>query len=199
MRDFWDWFKINSDKFLKIEMADDLLAKEELMNTLMQKLHAYCSHLYFELASENGQYGELIITAKGNEDYFGKADKLVEAAPYMENWEIISLIPPRGISIELDYEGLKLYPKKLWFLPLENPKIPEAIGLQVGIENYEELKGNRWLMTAIHEILDNIVGERFSAKIIQHVRIGALPTNPEVEGYIELEELLEYINWKKKR
>ena len=168
-KEFWDWFILNNEKYLNIDNCNSK-QREDLLNELLQELHKYCSHLFFEFSVDSSsRQGELIITADGNSDYFEKANLLVKEAPLFESWKIISLIPNRGIPYTLEFEGRTLNPKKIWFLPLLNTKIPEAIGVRIGIEEYDP--DDKWLLPAINKMIDNIVGEKFAAEIIKQIQV----------------------------
>ena len=84
----------------------------------------------------------------------------------------------------------------MWFLPLKSNSNPHQLGLRVGVPNFRtEIK--REASNAVLVILDCAIGERSAALDVQYVETAALPANPEKEGYIELHELGQYIDWWK--
>lgn len=195
---FWDWFVANNNAYLFLNQVDPI-EKERLLGNLLVELHKYCEKLFFEVGGKTDGNQQLIITAEGNTDYFDQVEALVSKAPALDNWTFFALIPPMGSDFQIEFEGVTLVPNEMWFLPLESPGNPSAIGIRVCIRNYELIKDHDYFMSTIYEVLDTVVGEKTFATDIDYIETEQLPDYPEEEGMIELAELGAYIKWKKKK
>jgi hypothetical protein len=103
-----------------------------------------------------------------------------------------------GFGFQTTYEGVTFDPRSMWFLPLESGSNPAALGLRVGIPDFECVQ-EQIAKNAVLVILDTALGERSAASDIQHVEVAALPSKPENQGYIELTDLVDYIEWRKRK
>ena len=195
---FWTWFKENNESYRSVDNLEDDV-KEGLFDELLEQLHLYCDHLYFEIGGLPGEVQELIITAEGDVNYFGEVETLIANAPVIDQWEFIAFIPPRDAPIKTNYEDVELIPAQIWFLPLNSASKPKSIGIKVCLPNYETVKNSKWLKTAIYKCLDTIVGEKQFALDITFVDFGELPEQPEKQGMIELVDLPRFVVWKKKQ
>lgn len=195
---FWTWFKNNNSIYFYLNQILDLNKKEKLLNKLLSRLHAYNENLFFEIGGLPNGEQELIITTGGNKEYFSNAEELVSKAPQIDQWKFMALKPAMGIQFVSNYEGLEIDPGHIWFLPLNNKSNPKTLGLRVCIQNYNPENETRFL-NGIYQILDTLLGEKSAALDIQYVEIDQLPENPEKDGLIKLDELPEYIKWKKRK
>lgn len=193
---FWDWFRVHNKAYTFINNVDPEV-KETLLNNLLEQLHEYCDKLYFEIGGNADESNELIITAEGNKEFFNEVDNLVNTAPNIDNWTFTAFIPPRDIHFEMNYEGLVLKPEEMWFMPLQNEKDAMAIGISIGLMNYELVHQHAYFNTAMHKILDVLLGEKSAAHDIHYLEFQQLPDVPGEEGMIQLSDLPDYINWKK--
>ena len=188
---FWNWFSSQNVTYLSLDRVD-ARTREYLLNQFLAVLHHYCDSLFFQIL--NGETtSELIITAEGDKNYFDAVERLIKQAPKIERWEIVAFKQPIGVQFITDYQGIKIDPRKSWFLPLENHG--EQLGLRVYIESVsfnEEIK----VLTAVYECLDAMLGEKVNASNIFHVEVEVIPTHPEEDGLIELWELPAYIDWR---
>ena len=197
-KEFWNWFETNNQSFLVLNNKDiEKEVKGRLLDDLLDHLHEYCDHLYFEVGGMPGQEQELIITAEGDIDYFEKVEELINAAPTLENWQFTAFLQPRELDYVSNFEDVELKPLEMWFLPLESKSDPKSIGLRICIPNYEIAKSSEWLDAAVYKILDTVLGEKVFVLDVNHIEIGDLPDDPENEGMIELKELSAFIKWKK--
>jgi hypothetical protein len=193
---FWEWFKENEAKFFFLNQVDDADERESILDNLLEHLHSYCDQLYFQIGGYPDAKQDLIITAEGNTDFFDKVEALVKQAPQLEYWSVIAFKPVmEGGSIE--YNGIKLDPETMYFIPLEN-KASQKLGVRMYVNNYDS-ENEKDFLTAGYWLLDNILGERSSALDIGYVEIENLPSTPEKEELIELIKLPRYIAWKKSK
>ncbi|MFI5159440.1 MAG: hypothetical protein ACHQF4_11280 [Sphingobacteriales bacterium] len=196
--DFWNWFKENNHSYLFIDEVDEGI-KEDLLEKLLDQLHLYCDHLYFELGGTPGEEQELIITAEGDIDYFVKVESLVSEAPIIKNWTFIAFIPRREADNTLNFEDVELKPAEMWFMPLNSAAKPNDIGIRVCSPNYELIKDSKWLRPAIYKCLDILLGEKTFALDIDFIDTGEVPDQPEEQGMIQLADLPAFVIWKKKQ
>ena len=139
---------------------------------------------------------EFIVTASGRKEVFSLAEAIIAAAPSLPGWSFIALKPPMGFDFKTTYTGIAFDPKEMWFLPLVRESEPTAMGLRVGIPNYDSSIEEQ-SMFAVFTILDTALGERSAALDIAHLEVGVLPTDPQARGYVALTELPKYIQWRK--
>ncbi len=194
---FWKWFESNQSEYQHLDTLDPI-RKELLLDQLLNRLHAYCDRLYFQIGGNpSKERRELVITAEGNLEYFGAVQKLVDAAPEFDNWRIIAFKQSMGTDFVTTYEGLVLDPKNMWFLPLNNKQKPEMIGIKICIDNYDSNEAGKYKQ-AVYQVLDTILGEKATVTEINYLDIGDLSKyDLEKDGLIELVELPQYITWNK--
>ena len=150
--------------------------------------------MFFEIGGYPDQEQELIITALGNKELFPQVEKLISNAPKLKDWNFIALKPSQGSKFVTRYEDVELDPQNMWFLPLDNTKQPELLGLKLFTNNFNQEK-KRQFLAASYILLDTILGERSSGLDISYVDIDKLPENPEEKGMIELPDLPKYLAW----
>ena len=195
---FWEWFKEHNSAYLFLNDVDSDI-KQNLLDTLQEKLSLYCDRLYFEIGGFKDERQELIITAEGEIDYFDMVDELVNAAPQISNWSFIAFIPPRDTHFELDYEGVKLSADDMYFDVLENSGEPDKLGIRVFTRNFEIIKDSEWLKPAVYKVLDTVLGEKSFAMDVDYVDIEQLSDDPQGDGLLHLSDLPRYISWKRSK
>ena len=193
---FWDWFKKNEAKFFFLNQIDDKDEKESILDEFLENLHSYCDSLYFEIGGRPNEKQDLIITAEGDTDFFNKVETLVNQAPELEHWNIIAFKPVMEDFIT-EYNGIKLDPKSMYFIPLGN-EASQKIGLRIYVDNYNSSNEKDFLYIA-YLVLDNILGEKSNALDIGYVEMETLPAVSERKELIELTKLPRYIVWKKSK
>lgn len=197
IQSFWDWFRENESALYEATGRKDGVW-DAIWDEVPKQLHQIDERLWFEVSHHpDGGVREFIVTAQGNVEAFDIADTVVGAAPELSRWKMISLKPALGFDFKSNYEDLEFDPRKMWFMPLSNPNRPGYVGLDVGIPGYDSEREQSTL-NAVLMILDTGLGERAAQREIQHVRVSALPQDPESLGYIELPELPGYLAWRKR-
>jgi hypothetical protein len=189
---FWSWFIRN-----EVDLSETKTNDSTLLNRLRTELKAVNPGFFYEF-STNTVPREFIVTAGGNRDLFGLVEEFVSSAPRIPAWKIIALKPAKGFGFVTNYEGVDYDPKSMWFLPLvrkDGKLLP--MGLRLGIPDLKaaNMKPARF---AAFVILDTCLGERSSVDDIDYVDVALLPPDAEKKGYIELTELPDYIQWRKR-
>jgi hypothetical protein len=99
---FWQWFTENQDRFMVMQAEGN----ESLFTELSDELKKLDEHLTFEFSNiqDNGKR-EFILSANGISKSFPIVFQLHEAAPELQNWDIIALKPridhPGDIQLNL--------------------------------------------------------------------------------------------------
>lgn len=182
--DFWQWFTAHERQFK--DRTDP--GREALTDELLEHLHQVSDQLWFEMGVLRDGTGHLIITAEGNAEAFPDVVALVDAAPRLEGWEITAFKPPRGFGFVLNRSGIALDPKQARFAALEDPDDPGFFGLEVAFPHYDAGREDDFL-DAAYTMLEVGIGELALAAQVHHLQVGALPADPESEGYLPLERL----------
>jgi hypothetical protein len=191
---FWAWFQQQEHRFRPIKDS----VGEELLDEFEEQLHAVSDGLYFEIGGKpEGPY-EVVITAGGDPQYFPTVRELIAAAPVIPGWEFIAFKPANNFQYHLKYQDLSLNPSEMWFLPLCSKQEPSFLGIRVAIPGYDESEKDNYL-NACWLALDSGLGEVQTAEEIHHLEVCGVPENPEGEGFIELPELGDYIEWRKRK
>jgi len=190
---FWDWFKVNEAKFFFLNQINDNDEKERILDDLLCHLHEYCDQLFFEIGGHPDERQDLIITADGNSSFFNTVETLVNHAPALSHWNIVAFKPAIGSGI-IEYNSLKLDSDAIYFMPLSS-KASTKIGLRVYVMGYN-INNQKDFLTAIHLLLDNLLGEKSTALDIGHVEVENLTTISQKDELIEFVKLPRYINGK---
>ena len=190
IEEFWCWLTPRID-------ALRVLA-QSLWDEVSVRLQQVDENLRFEISDDLGNGRELIVTAEGKAGSFPPADALVSAAPDIKGWKFISLKPAQGFHFQIDYEGVHLDPRDLWFLPLSSAEQPAAIGIRVGVPGLTR-RQHLAAQNAVLVILDTGLGERSAALDLQHVEVTRLPATPAEKGFRRLPELPAYISERRRR
>jgi hypothetical protein len=198
---FWNWFKENQLRFIKINSADTSKdEKEKLLDDILDHLHRYCDKLFFEIGGWPDQDQELIITADGDIDFFERVEELINDAPEIKGWSFTAFTQPIDLDFTSNFEDVELKPIEMWFLPLDSKSNPKSIGFRICLANYELVKDSEWLEAAVYRVLDNVLGEKSFALDVDYIEIkGMPPGKPEDQGLIELKDLASFVKWKKKK
>ena len=188
---FWSWFAAHRHRFENLEVPN----KDALLEEFLAVLHKVSEGLWFQIGMDPDGTHELVITAEGNEEFFADVEDLVAAAPAIEGWRVTAFKQAQGFGFSVGYNGVSVDPKQAWFLPLGSESRPEDLGLLIAVPGYDQEWAEEYLF-ACYILLDEGLGELRAAQDIQHVEVGPMPAAPQDEGYIELEELAPYLDWR---
>ena len=196
IKSFWNWFTANNHKYLFLQDVAEV-DKEKLMSELLLRLHAFCDELYFEIGSHIDDHQlELVITADGNIDNFGKVEMLVDSAPALKDWKFIKFRQPHEPGFITEFEGSKFNPDKIIYIPLENKHEPELLGIYVCYAEYTEEERNKYL-SATYIMLDTLLGEKPAAESIDYLEVISTPENIGQYQFGHLCDIGEYIRERK--
>lgn len=194
--DFWNWFMKNNEPYLSLdELQED--EAEELMSAFMDELNKYSEELYFQIGGEPNKTTELIITAEGNIEYFDKVEELVNAAPVIDNWEVIAFKQAIAGHSVSDWGSFKINSEDLYFIPLTNIK-DIRLNIQIFVKGYEAIEHFEEAGSAVLVILDSILGEKNFALNIGEVEILPLKESDKVYPILDLPGYLENYMQEKK-
>lgn len=196
-QEFWTWFSDNNSPYLFLaDMEED--ERNRVLIELRDQLHQYCDGLFYEIGGESDDYVEFVITAAGQKEVFPMVEELHAAAPEIKGWKIIPFKQPQEPTFTCDYRGYSFDPTKMWFLPLEAEGSPQLIGIEVGVDDFEEM-GEQVAIGGVYITLDTMLGERSCALDLDHLQVGALPEDVSLQGYAPLADLPRYIAWMKEK
>jgi hypothetical protein len=193
IRAFWDWFVRNEARMRWIESGHDPRFDE-----LLAKLREYCPRLCIEVGGAPEGPVELIIGTEGRSEFFPYVRRLVAAAPPIGGWRVIAFKQKQGFDFVTTYEGLRIDPKECWFLPLESKRDPDWLALRIACPGFDPAR-NITFVSALLVILDTALGELEHAEAIAAVEAAPLPADPAHDGWIELDELQEYLDWRRRK
>jgi hypothetical protein len=194
---FWNWFKVNNQKFLFLNQIDSREVKDKLLDEFLLELHKYCDKLFFEIGGQpEDKNVELIISAEGNADFFGYVEKLVDSAPEIKSWEVIAFKPPMGKGFKTNYRGKEFDPSRIIFIPLNHEDDPKLVGLQVCYPDYLDAERDIFI-NGTYIAIDSLIGEKSTALDINYLDVARTPENIADYDFKHLEDIREYIDEKK--
>ncbi len=148
--EFWIWFQQNSNRYYHLEEQNP----QELFSALALKLTTIHPDLSFEFSSikDNGKR-EFVVTANGMRSAFPFVKKLVEAAPVMEDWDIIAFRQRKPGFDDVSIGQFTLSSSEIYF---EYDLNQSKIDLRLFLSDYngESIFGN-----AVFLLLDRLLGE----------------------------------------
>ncbi|TGK02844.1 hypothetical protein EHQ53_05060 [Leptospira langatensis] len=193
---FWNWFAQNSRYYAKLDDLEDK-ERDRLLDDLMDRIQDVNSEFYFEIGGGEEGPNELTVITAGDEELYAEAERFVDLAPEVPGWDIFSVDQYQEKGTVIFYEGLELDSEEIWFLPLENKG--QGFGVRICFPDFPNVESNPHVKKAVGLMLEAVLGEEAFSKEIGYYEIGILPDDPEEEGYIELVELKEYLEWRKER
>lgn len=194
VEEFWKWFQEKSEFLMDIDNIDPIKA-EDLMNEFEQVLASYSEGMSFEMSELDANGRTIIFSAEGDEDFFDDVIQLCENAPVLDFWEIVAFKQPQGSKVKIKFENYVLNSKDLWFIPMENEEddIEEKIGLEIAIKGYNEEDEDQ--LIAVYSLIEAMIGEYDCTTLLGYFELCEMPESPELDGFIPLTELPEYIDW----
>ncbi|MBR1626289.1 MAG: hypothetical protein IJ681_04005 [Bacteroidales bacterium] len=192
---FWDKFLEIKDPLMDIDELDEDKA-EELLLKLDSLLKNYSEGVEFELGDLTSDGRELNFTALGDETFFPDVICLMENAPVLDFWQITAFSKPEGKNVSIDYEGISLHSKDMFFIPMESENAVDKIGIKVACKN---LKKTDDMLAACYFLCEKMIGEYYATTLIDYFDIEQLPADYEEQGYLPLDYLPDFTQWKIER
>lgn len=193
--DFWDWFEKNNAQYFFLNQIEDESERDRIMDLLLEKLHKFSDQLYFLIGGLPDEKQDLIITAEGNKDYFPKVEELVNSAPALDNWNIIAFKPAADTAFTTDFNNAQINSSKTLFIPLENKKSPDLLGVRLIVNNFST-ENKQDFLNAAYETLDTLLGEKANAMYINYVEVSGPNESHPQSAIIPLSDLPSYIRRK---
>lgn len=200
---FWSWFTDNQKHYFNFLQLTPKLQKHYIF-WLEWHLNYYSKGVSYVIVfpKKKNKKTKLIITAKGQSEYYEKVEKVVAAAPKFLNWEIIAFMQPtanmeemiNGTDKPFEFHCISLKASEIKFEPFEYENT-KKIDLIIYIE-YETIKEDyKELMEAVYIIIESILGEKFLHENIDFVELARLPEhNIELFYLYDLKLFLEEIS-----
>lgn len=189
--DFWRYFEEHKDEIARLSTAD-----HPDYDALLGRLQRIHEGLFIEF-STGPESCELIVTAEGDVELLGLAEKTVSEAPDVEGWAILALKPKLGFPEFSQWEGRKIAVRELVFEPLST-EAPDDLGLRVFVPELDAKDADK-AHAAIVRAIDHGLGERCFAEEVQYLEVCPLPEDDRPDRHIPLVNLEGFIEWRKKR
>lgn len=171
--------------------------QSEFRELLLQHVRRIDPILFFEVAPDPSEPREIVFTVGGRAALVPLVEELVAAAPEIPGWQFTALKPAFGFAFTTTHHGTRFEPQAMWFLDLEDAPNPQQISIRVGLPNFTSTTPTQAL-EAVGIVLQKALGERSFALDVSHFEAVLLPRSPEPAGYIELFELPDVIDEKKR-
>lgn len=188
--EFWNWLNLHQSDLNSL--SDPAAPFGQELSGMLKQLDP---HLSFELSKESPR--DLVFTVNGRRDSIPLVDQLVATSPEIPGWTFIALKQAFGFAFTTTYQGTRFEPQAMWFLDLDHSGI-DQIAIRVGLPNFTSTTQTQ-AQQAIKIVLMKALGERSFATDITHLEVALLPRSPEPAGYIELFELPDVIDEKKRK
>ncbi len=184
--EFWEWFREHSEALWRLT-AEDTDAIVEL-TTRLKRVHR---DLGFQFGPVYEGVRELAITAGGVQAAFPAVVRLVEMAPELPGWEVVSFRPRVRITgYSVKTEELELAADDVWFEA--NPDGPK-VALRLYIKGLPR-KNPRPYQTAAYTLLDHALGEFDVVMLVGSIWWEPLPDNPAARGLRPLHQVPEFVD-----
>ena len=118
---------------------------------------------------------------------------MVENAPVLDFFTVSAFKKAEGKNAEIEYEGIRLASKDMFFLPLESEEVTNKIGLTVAAKG---LTKNDNTLAACYLLCEKMIGEYNAATLIDYFDIDNLPSDYGKQGFLPLDYLPDFTQWK---
>jgi len=192
--EFWNWFISKSEFLMDIDNLNEEKS-EKLLDEFSEVLGSYSEGMSFDIGDLGAEGRKIVFSAEGDQDYFEDVIELCESTPVLDFWDIIAFKQPKGAKVKIKFEGYTLNSRDLWFMPLENEDDDDydLIGLRVALKGFRQDDEDQ--LIAVYSLIEEMIGEYDCATLLGYFDICELPENPELEEFIPLVELQEYVDW----
>ncbi|HCS20493.1 MAG TPA: hypothetical protein DIW47_08020 [Bacteroidetes bacterium] len=175
---FWEWFEgFEEVMFNKLQGDRHDKPMFAVLDSHIREIHP---ELDFEFGFMPGKI-ELVVSANGVKAFFPEVQKLVDAAPEFDRWEITAFKQRLNQDhFDLDYGGIKLGYDDIFF---QYDDSEDQLDIQLNIRNFED---NKLYQGAVFRLLDSLLGE-------QDVSYGIGQIDWEVLDEDEADSLIPFI------
>ena len=193
---FWQWFVDNSEA---LTMQDDLdpKEKEQLLEELQHQLEDYCQGLTYEIGEPTPTGRTFTVSAEGDTDLFRYVVELIDNAPDVDWWTMVAFRQPQGKDLRVVFDKFRFETKKMYFLQLENEVEPDILGVRVALP--DPVDDDEDQLVGVYVTLEALIGEFDCATLVGYIETGAIPEQPELEGYMPMDDFPEFVEWFKRK
>jgi hypothetical protein len=183
---FWGWFekhRFQIEKSMDLERTD-----HKLFDELTNKLQDFNSLLFPELTKKDDNKYVIIITANGKSKGIKPTIEIAEAAPEIENWEILRFRQPND-KVKLSLNGIAYNSNEIAIIPVQDHNDIYKYNLTIFIRNiYKDEKKYKSLAFLY---LQHIIGE-FNTM----TRVGRI-SYEDLEPAENMEDLISLLEFRK--
>tara|TARA_B110000211_G_C14034491_1_gene533808 strand:- start:145 stop:1239 length:1095 start_codon:yes stop_codon:yes gene_type:complete len=193
--DFWNWFKLNADKFHHIVKDGDNI-EEKFFHPLSEALKQLGEGYFFVTGMSDDKTAELVLTPDGNLLKIAQIETLIENAPSISGWKLTALksaMDSEDFSIAMG--EIKFDFDSLSFIDNSDPLYPDEIIISIVHKDYSEENSNQF-DTGIFIFLDNLLGELETVTLLDEVKLIS-PNEAKVE-LIPIKKLPSFLKWRDK-
>jgi len=198
---FWNWFQDNHHTIGNIFNETPVIQTQTYF-WLKKHLNYYCTEIdaMILIPKKGSKKAELVITAKGNPDYFSQVIQLVNAAPALRTWKFTAFIQPYErideMIEELDkpfiFQDITLKTSQLKFVGVNFYEDSKKWDIIIFCKQYNIYCDSKTFYHAINFIIRELLGEKSLYKNINLVHLEQMPDNEE--DLIYLYDLQAYMD-----
>ncbi|MEW4282377.1 hypothetical protein [Priestia koreensis] len=183
-KNFWDWFQKNEQAYFTLENEDH----PTLFNKLAKQLSKVDENLTFEFSYDliEGKR-DFIISADGMVSSFSSVIHLVESAPDLPRFTLISFRQKADGEQEIEYGDVSLTINDIFF-DYEYDATHNVLDVDLYIKDYEE---NDEFVAAAFLMLDSLLGEYTVGTTLGDINFGTLVSTHHLKRVSELEEVIK--------
>lgn len=183
--EFWSWFEKNREAYFEL----DENSYEILFNKLGVQLSKYHKEVTFEFGVELKEgKREFIISADGMLPAFPAVQQLVEAAPSLDQFEIVAFRQRESSEQEVCFEDVILETKDVFFTSEHNSEL-NCLDIVMYIKGYREEDDN--FIGAAFIMLDSLIGEFDVGTKLGDIQFEAYEGQNDVRPILELVTLVD--------
>ncbi len=182
---FWAWVQENSEQLLSVESGDEKIAQ-----TLAKRMTFYHKDLAVVLSTTDDKRS-IVISANGIRSAIPAVNKLVEAAPAMEQWRVVAFRQAKDDLSErtLTYKKMEFKPKNIYFKTFTKDG---HFDVALYYPNYLKSKHDDYVGAGFL-LLDMAIGELAVMTKVRYIEHRALPDDIEDKGYYPLTDLNKHL------
>lgn len=180
-------------------MQDDLdpKEKEQLLEELQHQLEDYCQGLTYEIGEPTPTGRTFTVSAEGDTDLFRYVVELIDNAPDVDWWTMVAFRQPQGKDLRVVFDKFRFETKKMYFMQLENEVEPDILGVRVALP--DPVDDDEDQLVGVYVTLEALIGEFDCATLVGYIETGAIPEQPELEGYMPMDDFPKFVEWFKRK